>query len=176
MTVYYNKLFSLLCSQMVQSLQGLHLVRKIFHMEIKILIWNWNCWKKYLYRPQIVVLILLWTLYDQIKVFQRKQRMAGASFVCMRQTISQLLATFWTICQGRKTFICFYMLLLRTFIHLVDSPIFLPLNNISTVLFLSFFFKAWIQILTFDVTFLLHIRIDILSFKRKLNSKMIKMI
>lgn len=78
----------------------------------------------------------------------------------MWQTRSKLLATFWTICQGREMIIFFYILLLRTLSHLgVLPPALCPTNPL-------FYFSARIQTFTFDVVFLLHIRIAMPSFRK----------
>lgn len=78
----------------------------------------------------------------------------------MWHTRSKLLATFWTICQGRKVIIFFYILLLRTLSHLGV----LPPAPCPPALF--FYFSARIQTFTFDVIFLLHIRIAMPSFRK----------
>lgn len=72
----------------------------------------------------------------------------------MWHTRSKLLATFWTICQGREIIIFFYILLSR------------PLSHLGVFPRALFYFPARIQTFTFDVIFLLHIRIAMPSFRR----------
>lgn len=56
------------------------------------------------------------------KSFKVNQWWQFLHLYAMWHTRSKLLATFWTICQGRKMIIFFYILLLRTLSHLGVLP------------------------------------------------------
>lgn len=56
------------------------------------------------------------------KAFKGNRWWQSLHLYAMWQTRSKLLATFWTICQGREMIIFFYILLLRTLSHLGVLP------------------------------------------------------